>query len=77
MTTATPLVDGMVVSRRALGPLVRQTALNMARRRRLDNDSYQPPHVRRRLKVQEIVQKYRKEMSHPELLAHLFHHPSA
>ena len=29
MNLATPLVDGMVVSRRALGPLVRQTALNM------------------------------------------------
>ncbi|KAJ8919438.1 hypothetical protein NQ315_016536, partial [Exocentrus adspersus] len=54
---ASPLVDGMVVSRRALGPLVRHTALNMARRRRLDSDSYQPPHVRRRLKIQEIVQK--------------------
>ena len=31
MNLATPLVDGMVVSRRALGPLVRQTALNMCR----------------------------------------------
>lgn len=37
---ATPLVDGMVVSRRALGSMVRQTALNMCRRRRLDNDRY-------------------------------------
>lgn len=35
---ATPLIDGMVVPRRALGSLVRQTALNMGRRRRLDND---------------------------------------
>lgn len=35
---ASPLVDGMVVSRRALGPLVRQTALNMAKRRRLDSE---------------------------------------
>lgn len=35
---ASPLIDGMVISRRALGPLVRQTALNMARRRRLDCD---------------------------------------
>ncbi|XP_049826190.1 ral GTPase-activating protein subunit beta isoform X3 [Aethina tumida] len=69
---ASPLVDGMVVSRRALGPLVRHTALNMARRRRLDSESYQPPHVRRRLKVQEIVQKYKREMSKPELLTYLF-----
>ncbi|PSN44105.1 Ral GTPase-activating protein subunit beta [Blattella germanica] len=72
---ATPLVDGMVVSRRALGSLVRQTALNMCRRRRLDNDSYQPPHVRRRLKVQDLVQKYRCELSHPELLTYLFSDP--
>nr|CAI5853854.1 unnamed protein product [Callosobruchus analis] len=35
---ASPLVDGMVVSRRSLGPLVRYTTLNMARRRRLDSD---------------------------------------
>lgn len=37
---ATPLIDGMVVPRRALGSLVRQTALNMGRRRRLDNDRW-------------------------------------
>ena len=43
---ATPLVDGMVVSRRSVGPLVRQTALNMCRRKRLEVDTYQPPHVR-------------------------------
>lgn len=72
---ATPLVDGMVVSRRALGSMVRQTALNMCRRRRLDNDSYQPPHVRRRVKVQELVQKYRCQLSYPELLTYLFSDP--
>ncbi|GAB0089243.1 ral GTPase-activating protein subunit beta [Sergentomyia squamirostris] len=72
MNFATPLVDGMVVSRRVVGNLVRQTAYNMARRRRLDNDTYQPPHVRRRLKVQEIVQKYKVDLTEPELLAHLF-----
>lgn len=37
---ASPLIDGMIVSRRALGPLVRYTALNMARRKRLDSDRY-------------------------------------
>ncbi|XP_075220156.1 ral GTPase-activating protein subunit beta isoform X3 [Lycorma delicatula] len=71
MSLATPLVDGMVISRRVLGSLVRQTALNMCRRRRLDNDNYQPPHVRRRLKVQEMVSKYRCEMTQPELLTYL------
>ncbi|XP_034949716.1 ral GTPase-activating protein subunit beta isoform X2 [Chelonus insularis] len=72
MNLATPLIDGMVVSRRVLGTLVRQTALNMGKRRRLDNDSYHPPHVRRRLKIQDIVQKYKKDLSQPELLTFLF-----
>ncbi|XP_011343434.1 ral GTPase-activating protein subunit beta isoform X5 [Ooceraea biroi] len=69
---ATPLIDGMVVSRRVLGTLVRQTALNMGRRKRLDNDSYHPPHVRRRLKIQEMVQKYKRNLTDPELLTLLF-----
>ena len=38
MSFATPLVDGMVLSRRVVGNLVRQTAHNMSRRRRLEND---------------------------------------
>ncbi|XP_058804059.1 ral GTPase-activating protein subunit beta isoform X2 [Phymastichus coffea] len=72
MNLATPLIDGMIVSRRALGSLVRQTALNIGRRKRLDNDSYHPPHVRRRLKIQEMVQKYKRDMQQPELLTLLF-----
>lgn len=39
MNLATPLVDGMIVSNKILGMLVRQTALNMAKRRRLDCDT--------------------------------------
>jgi len=76
MNFATPLVDGMVVSRRAVGPLVRQTALNMCRRKRLEADTYQPPHVRRKLKIQEMVQKYRSHMTEAEFYAHLFNSPS-
>lgn len=37
---AIPLVDGMVVSRRTLGSMVRQTAINIGRRKRLESDSY-------------------------------------
>ncbi|XP_063707016.1 ral GTPase-activating protein subunit beta isoform X2 [Culicoides brevitarsis] len=69
---ATPLIDGMILSKRVVGNLVRQTCLNMSRRRRLENDVYQPPHVRRRVKVQEMVQKYKIDMNEPELLAYLF-----
>lgn len=75
LSIAGPLVSGQVVSRRVLGSLVRQTALNMARRRRLDSDSYQPPHVRRKLHIQEMVQKYRYDMTEPEFYSHLFTSP--
>lgn len=36
------------------------------------NFSYQPPYVRRRLKVQDMMNKYKLDMKEPELLAHLF-----
>lgn len=35
---ATPLVDGMVISKQVVGTMVRQTALNICRRKRLEND---------------------------------------
>lgn len=75
LSMAGPLIDGQVVSRRVLGTLVRQTALNMCRRKRLESDSYQPPHVRRKLRIQEMVQKYRYEMTEPEFYSHLFTSP--
>ena len=37
---AIPLVDGMVVSRRSLGIMVRQTAINICRRKRLESELY-------------------------------------
>lgn len=56
---ALPLVDGMTISKGSLGCLVRESILNLCRRRRLDVDNYQPPHVRRRLKIQEICNNYK------------------
>ena len=40
MHIAIPLVDGMVVSGRSLGVMVRQTAINICRRKRLDSEGY-------------------------------------
>ncbi|XP_069100001.1 ral GTPase-activating protein subunit beta isoform X2 [Pleurodeles waltl] len=68
-----PLVDGMVVSRRALGFLVRQTVINICRRKRLESDSYNPPHVRRKQKIADIVNKYRNKHLEPEFYTSLFH----
>ncbi|XP_035983069.1 ral GTPase-activating protein subunit beta isoform X4 [Fundulus heteroclitus] len=68
-----PLVDGMVVSRRALGFLVRQTVINVCRRKRLESDLYNPPPVRRKQKITEIVQRYRNKQLEPEFYTSLFH----
>ncbi|KAL9952137.1 hypothetical protein ACROYT_G039347 [Oculina patagonica] len=67
-----PLVDGMVVSRRVLGTMLRQTALNICRRRRLEIDSYSPPQVCRKLKIQDIVKKFRHHHSVPDFYVSLF-----
>lgn len=56
---ALPLVDNMTVSRGILSGLLRESILNLCRRRRLDADSYQPPHVRRRIKIQELCNSYK------------------
>lgn len=56
---ALPLVDGMTVSKGMLSSLVRESVLNLCRRRRLDTDSYQPPHVKRRLKIQDICNNFK------------------
>ncbi|XP_053309405.1 ral GTPase-activating protein subunit beta isoform X2 [Spea bombifrons] len=68
-----PLVEGMVVSRRALGFLVRQTVINICRRKRLESDSYNTPHVRRKQKITDIVNKYRNRQLEPEFYTTLFH----
>ncbi|MGH0152348.1 UNVERIFIED_CONTAM: hypothetical protein FKN15_022143 [Acipenser sinensis] len=67
-----PLVDGMAISRRALGFLVRQTVINVCRRKRLESDSYNPPHVRRKQKIADIVNKYRNKQLEPEFYTSLF-----
>ncbi|CAG2161455.1 unnamed protein product [Oppiella nova] len=67
-----PLIDGMVVSKHILGTFVRLAALNICRRRRLDTESFQPPHVKRRLKIQEIVNKYRLLLPESEFYNSLF-----
>lgn len=56
---ALPLVDGMTVSKGVLSCLIRESVLNVCRRRRLDADSYQPPHVKRRLKIQDICNNHK------------------
>ncbi|ELT94828.1 hypothetical protein CAPTEDRAFT_133737 [Capitella teleta] len=69
---AIPLASGMVVSRRTLGSLLRQTAVNLSRRKRLESEVYQPPHVRRKIKIKEMVDKYRSRLAEPDFYTALF-----
>ena len=39
---------------------------------RFCNFSYQPPHVRRKLKIKEMVNKYRNKLTEPEFYVSLF-----
>lgn len=54
-----PLVDGMILRKSSLSGILREAISNWCRRRRLDADSYQTPHVKRRLLLSEICNNYR------------------
>ncbi|CAG4955624.1 unnamed protein product [Parnassius apollo] len=69
------LADGALLAPRALPACLRRAATHLARRSRLQAELYQPPHVRRRHMIQEIVQQYKKDLSEPELLESLFRPP--
>jgi hypothetical protein len=66
-----PLTDGMVVSSRMLSSMVRQTVLNIFRRKRLEVDDYQPPHVRRKNKISEILKKFQSKKNEADLFTSL------
>ncbi|KAI1295337.1 Ral GTPase-activating protein subunit beta [Halotydeus destructor] len=70
---ALPLMDNHVVSKRVLSQFVRLTCLNLCRRRRLDADSFQPAHVKRRLKIQDISNKFKTNMNESEFIHSLFY----
>ncbi|CAH8438174.1 unnamed protein product [Dicrocoelium dendriticum] len=53
---AGPLQTGLVLSARSLGSFVRQTVSNLAQRRRLASDQFQPPHVKRKHRISELEQ---------------------
>uniref|UniRef100_A0A3Q0RR72 Uncharacterized protein n=1 Tax=Amphilophus citrinellus TaxID=61819 RepID=A0A3Q0RR72_AMPCI len=70
-----PLVSGSVVSKRALGLLVRGMVINCCHRRLLESDSTPPPHVRRKHMINDITLRYRSHHSEPSFYSSLFHEP--
>ncbi|XP_061641492.1 ral GTPase-activating protein subunit beta-like isoform X3 [Phyllopteryx taeniolatus] len=68
-----PLVSGIVVGRRGLGPLVLETLINGCRRRQLCGDSAPPPHVNRKYAVGAAVLRYgARRRSEPDPYGALF-----
>lgn len=54
------------------GFLVRQTVINVCRRKRLESETYSPPHVRRKQKIADVVHRYRNKQLEPEFYTSLF-----
>jgi hypothetical protein len=73
---AGPLLEGMVVSRRALSRLVRLTAANMCGRHRLDNEGYCPPHVKRKRKIEEMAAAFSLPTPVPDFYCRLLVPPT-
>uniref|UniRef100_A0A914USJ1 Ral GTPase-activating protein subunit alpha/beta N-terminal domain-containing protein n=1 Tax=Plectus sambesii TaxID=2011161 RepID=A0A914USJ1_9BILA len=69
----TPLLDGMVISEGLLPSAVRQTVASISRRRSLEQENYQMPHLRRKQRIQEFGKKYSKERSFPDFMFDLLH----
>ena len=48
------------------------TTMNICSRRRLANDSYTPPHVRRKQRIIELLTKYQRRCTEPEFFTAMF-----
>lgn len=57
---AGPMQNGLVLSTRCLGSFVRHTVSNIAQRRRLASDQFQPPHIKRKHRISELEQMCRQ-----------------
>lgn len=69
-----PLVDAMIVDRKALAPLVRQTAINANRAVRYNQEGYKRPYPTRREIIDEIVERFKiDKIASEDWLAPLFH----
>jgi len=69
-----PLLDGMVVNKTILTPLVRQTAINASRRARAISKGYMKPYPTRNALIKEIIQRYKspKNLSFDEFMSSLY-----
>jgi len=48
------------------------TAINICNRRRLANDAYTPPFVRRKQRIMDLLNKYHRPCTEPEFFTAMF-----
>jgi len=67
-----PLLDGMILTKKILCPLVRQTAINASKRARSLSKGYQKPFPTRNVLIKEIIQRYKTEKPFEDLLSSFY-----
>ncbi|CDH52395.1 hypothetical protein RO3G_08781 [Lichtheimia corymbifera JMRC:FSU:9682] len=67
-----PLADGMIVSRHALGSMVRNTAISAHQACRVVTDTYTRPYVVRKQFIEEMLHRHRSKMQLSEFYAEMF-----
>jgi len=67
-----PLLDGMVVNKEILVPLVRQTAINASRRARNLSKGFKKPFPTRNAFIKEVLLRYKVDKTFDEFLASLY-----
>ncbi|GAM24743.1 hypothetical protein SAMD00019534_079180 [Acytostelium subglobosum LB1] len=63
-----PLIHGMAVSKQMLSTLVRQTAVNAYRYIRNSTPNYSRPYALRKMRINEIVERYRSEKNYVDFV---------
>ncbi|OTF76190.1 hypothetical protein BLA29_001912 [Euroglyphus maynei] len=64
-----PIIDRMLLSKSLLASYVKLITLNLFRRRRMNTESFQFPHVKRRIKIQEMANKFKISSNNNHKLA--------
>jgi len=67
-----PLLDGMVIGKRVLSILVRQTAMIANRIVRYTQPGYERPYPARKTQIIKIAESYKKEMDFKDFMSSLF-----
>ncbi|KAG2228010.1 hypothetical protein INT45_012034 [Circinella minor] len=67
-----PLVDGIIVSRHALGSMVRNTAISAHQACRVVTDTYTRPYVMRKQFIEEMAHRHRSKQQLSEFYSEVF-----